>query len=223
MGTVDTEKRQIGDRPVPRGEEHGDVNQNHQLGQRQQGGEAEVGDGHGDQCEYADRGVLHDHVGDFEHALGDALEHLHQRLAQVRLQARQTQAEQHGEEDDRQHFAAGHGREDVRRDQVEDGLDERVFMLYFGGSRLVLGDVHRAQGAHVDAGARVEHVGQHQPDDDGDSGEDFEIDDRLQADTPELLGVAHAGNADIREEMTIGITIILIERIRYRPPVAGRC
>ncbi|MNF33664.1 hypothetical protein D3C84_144840 [compost metagenome] len=174
----------------------GDVNQDHQFGQRYQRREAEVGNGHRDQCEHADRGVVHDHVGDLEHAFRYALEHLHQRLAQVRLQARQTETEQHGEEDDRQHFAAGHGREDVRRDQVEDGLDERVFMLHFGGGRLVLRDVHCAQGAHVDAGTRVEQVGQQQADNDGDGGDDFEIDDRLQANPPEFLGVAHAGNAD---------------------------
>ncbi|MCY1360040.1 hypothetical protein D9M69_466480 [compost metagenome] len=174
----------------------GDVNQDHQLGQRYQRREAEVGNGHRDQCEHADRGVVHDHVSDLEHAFRYALEHLHQRLAQVRLQARQTETEQNREEDDRQHFAANHGREDVRRDQVEDGFDERMFMLNLGRRGLVLGNVHSAQGAHVDAGTRMEQVGQQQADHDGDGGDDFEVDDGLEADAPQLLGVTDAGNAD---------------------------
>ena len=112
------------------------------------------------------------------------------------LQARQTETEQHREEDDRQHFATGHGREDVRRDQVEDGFDERVFMLNLGGRRLVLGNIHGTQGAHVDAGTRMEHVGQHQTDDDGDGGDDLEVDDGLEADAAEFLRVTDARNTD---------------------------
>ena len=96
----------------------------------------------------------------FEHRLGHALEGFHQRVAQLGVQARQTKTEQHREEDDRQHFTASHGRENVRWDQVEDGFDERMFVLNFCGRRLIFGDIDRAQGAHVDAGARVEQVGQ---------------------------------------------------------------
>src|SRR5471030_2236385 len=177
-------------------EQNGDVNQNHQLGQRQQRGEAEVGDGHRDQGKYADRGVLHDHVGDFEHALGDALEHCDQRLAQFRLEARQAEAEQHREEDDRQHVATGDGGEDIRRNQVEDGLDERMLMLHFGSGGGVLGDIDGTQGTHVDASAWVEQVGQQQTDHDGDGGDHFEVKDGFDADATELLRVTHAGDAN---------------------------
>lgn len=159
-------------------------------------GEAEVGDGHRDQGEDTDRGVLHDHVGDLEHGLGNALEHLHQRLAQVVGQARQAEAEHHREEDDRQHLATGDGGEDVGGNQVEDGRDERMVMLHFLGGLLVLGNVHGTQGAHVDAGAGLEQVGQQQADDDGDGGDDLEVDDGLQADAAKLLRVADAGDAD---------------------------
>ena len=177
-------------------EQDGRVDQQHQLGQRHQGGEAEAGDGHRDQGEHTDRRVVHDHVGDLEHAFRDALEHLHQGVTQLGLQARQAEAEEHREEDDRQHFTAGHGGKDVRRNQVEDGFDKRMLMLHFGGGGGVLGDVHGAQGAHVDARARVEHVGQYQADHNGDGGDDLEVDDGLEADTPQLLGVADPGNAD---------------------------
>ena len=63
---ADTHREQARDQAQYRkGEEQdGDVNQDHQLGQRQQGGEAEVGDSYRDQGEDADRGVLHDHVSD---------------------------------------------------------------------------------------------------------------------------------------------------------------
>ncbi|MCY1438770.1 hypothetical protein D9M71_549830 [compost metagenome] len=64
------------------------------------------------------------------------------------------------------------------------------------GGLPVLGDIHSAQGAHVDADARMEQVGQQQADDDGDGGDDLEIENGLQADAAKLLGVAHAGDAD---------------------------
>ena len=135
-------------------------------------------------------------MGDFEHALGHALEHGHQRFAQFRLETRQAQAEQHREEDDRQHLATGNSGEDIRGDQVEDGLDERMFMLHFGGSRLVLGDIDGTQGTHVDASAWVEQVGEQQAHHDGDGGDDFEVEDGFDADTTELFRVAYTGNAD---------------------------
>ncbi|MNC33922.1 hypothetical protein D3C75_823340 [compost metagenome] len=133
-------------------------------------------------------------MGDLEHGLGNRLEGTHQRVAQLCLQARQAQAEQHREEDDRQHFATHQRCEDVRRDQVQQGFDERVLMLHFGRGSLVLGDVHGTQGAHVDAGARVEQVGQHQAHDDGDGGHHFEVDDGLQADAAQFLRVANPGD-----------------------------
>ncbi|MNP03342.1 hypothetical protein D3C76_952250 [compost metagenome] len=71
-----------------------------------------------------------------------------------------------------------------------------MIVLDFLGSLLVLGDIHSTQGAHVDSGARLEHVGQQQADDDGDGGDDLEVEDGLQADAAELLRVAHAGDAD---------------------------
>ncbi len=71
-----------------------------------------------------------------------------------------------------------------------------MLMLHFGGGGLVLGDIHGAQGAHVDARARVEHVGQQQADHDGDGGDDLEVDDGLETDAPQLLGIADPGNTD---------------------------
>src|SRR5690606_38661478 len=112
------------------------------------------------------------------------------------FQARQAEAEQHREEDDRQHRATGDCREDVRRDQVENGFDERVFMLYLGGRGLVLGNIDGTQRAHVDAGTRVEQVGQDQADDDGNRGHDFEVDDGLQADAAEHLRIAYTRDTD---------------------------
>ncbi|MCY1288662.1 hypothetical protein D9M70_377160 [compost metagenome] len=135
-------------------------------------------------------------MGDLEHGLRDALEHLHQGLAGLRRQVRQAEAEEHREEDDRQHLATGHRGEDVGGDQVEQGRDQRMVVLHFLGGLLVLGDVHRAQGAHVDAGAGLEEVGQQQADHDRHRGDDLEVEDGLQADAAELLGVAHAGDAD---------------------------
>ncbi len=71
-----------------------------------------------------------------------------------------------------------------------------MVMLHFLGGLLVLGNVHGTQGAHVDAGAGLEQVGQQQADDDGDGGDDLEVDDGLQADAAKLLRVADAGDAD---------------------------
>ncbi|MCY1395908.1 hypothetical protein D9M71_108640 [compost metagenome] len=135
-------------------------------------------------------------MGDLEHGFGHALEHLHQGLAGLARQAGQAKAEHHREEDDRQHLATGHGGEDVGGDQVQQGRDQCMVMLHFLGGLLIPGDVHRAQGAHVDAGAGLEEVGQQQADHDRHRGDDLEVEDGLQADAAELLGVAHAGDAD---------------------------
>ncbi len=71
-----------------------------------------------------------------------------------------------------------------------------MLMLHFGGGRLVLGDIHGTEGAHVDARARMEHVGQQQADDNGDGGDDLEVDDGLEADASQLLRIADTGDAD---------------------------
>ncbi len=71
-----------------------------------------------------------------------------------------------------------------------------MIVLNFSRSLLILGNIDSAQCAHVDAGARMEHVGQHQAHQNRDSGHDFEIQNGLETDTPQLLGIAHACNAD---------------------------
>ncbi len=186
------------DQPQHHEGEEGDghVNQNHQLGERQQRGEAEVGDSHRNQGKHTNRRVVHDHVSDLEHGLRDALKQLHQRFTDLGLQAGKPQAEQHRKEDDRQHLATRHGGEDVGRDQVENGRDKRMIVLNFSRSLLILGNIDGAQCAHVDAGARMEHVGQHQPHQNRDSGHDFKIENGLETDTSQLLGIAHARDAD---------------------------
>ena len=135
-------------------------------------------------------------MSDFEHRLGHALEGFHQRVAQFGVQARQTETEQYREEDDRQHLTASHGREDVRWNQVEDGLDKRMFMRDFSCRGCVLGNIDRAQGAHVDPGTGLEHVGQHQADQDRDGGDHLEVNDGFKTDTTEFLRISHACNPD---------------------------
>ncbi|MNF61221.1 hypothetical protein D3C84_428570 [compost metagenome] len=71
-----------------------------------------------------------------------------------------------------------------------------MVVLHFLGGLLVLGDVDGTQGAHVDAGAGLEEVRQQQADHYRHGGHHLEVDDGLQADAAELLGVAHAGDAD---------------------------
>ncbi|MND75282.1 hypothetical protein D3C80_668940 [compost metagenome] len=133
-------------------------------------------------------------MSDLEHGFGNALEGFHQRIANLCLQARQAQAEQHREEDDRQHLATHQRCEDVRRNQVEDGLDERVFMLNLGRSGLILGNIDGTQGTHVDTGTRMEQVGQHQADHDRDGGDHLEVNDGLEADTAEFFRIANPGD-----------------------------
>ncbi|MCY1398107.1 hypothetical protein D9M71_131330 [compost metagenome] len=112
------------------------------------------------------------------------------------MQAGKPQAKENREEDDRQHFAPGNGGENIGRDQVEDRLDERVFMLDLVGGLLVLGNVHGTQGAHIDAGTWMEHVSQHQADHDRDGGHHLEIDNGFQADAAQLLRVTDTGDTD---------------------------
>ena len=133
---------------------------------------------------------------DFEHRLGHALEGFHQRVTQLGVQARQAEAEEYREEDDRQHLTASHGSEDVRRDQVEDGLNERMLVGHFSSSGLILGNIDRAQRAHVDPGARVEHVGQHQADQNRDGGHHLEVKNGFKTDATQLLRITNACNPD---------------------------
>lgn len=67
-------------------------------------------------------------------------------------------------------------------------------MLHFSSGCLVLGDIHRPQRAHVDAGAWVEQVGQQQADHDRDGGDHLEVDDGFQADTAQFFRIANPGD-----------------------------
>lgn len=90
----------------------------------------------------------------------------------------------------------GDGGEDVGGNQVEDGCDECMVMLYFLGGFLVLGNVYGIQGVYVDVGVGLEQVGQQQVDDDGDGGDDFEVDDGFQVDVVKFFCVVDVGDVD---------------------------
>ena len=62
----------------------------------------------------------------------------------------------------------------------------------------VAGDRLGIQGRRIDvqAGARLEHMADDQADEHGEGGHHLEVDDRLQADPPDLLGVGQLGDAD---------------------------
>ncbi len=67
----------------------------------------------------------------------------------------------------------------------------QALWLFFAMAATVDGVSRR----HGDAGARLEDVGEPQADGQGDGGGDLEVDDRLEADAPQRLQVAGAGDA----------------------------
>ena len=155
--------------------------------------EAIFAGGEGDGAKHADRRQTHDHAHDAE-------DHMAQFVDQSRDPGRrfsdqiQRAAEQHREQQHLQNVVVGEGADHRGRDQIHQELRGGVHVL------AALGDVAHVSGgqllqmnirAAADAGAEGEDQTDHQ----GDGGEDFKVDDRFEADAPDLLQIARAADA----------------------------
>ena len=111
----------------------------------------------------------------------------------------EAEAEEDREEQHLQDLSRGKGADHRLRDDVHQEAGDALVMGLRGETRDRL-DVERLR-IDVQPGARLEQVGDHQTDDQGEGREGEEIDERLHADAPDLLEVGHAGDtADHGEE-----------------------
>ena len=92
--------------------------------QRPEGVEALLGEDLGDQAEDADRGDAHQQHHQPHDHLVEVLEEPEGALPRLAGQ-RHRQAEEHGEDDDLQHVAIGHGLDGVGGEDLDQGLRER--------------------------------------------------------------------------------------------------
>ncbi len=106
---------------------------------------------------------------------------------------REAEAEQHGEEQHREDIALGEGADDGIGDDVEQEVgDADMRCVGVGGDA---GFIERV-GIDVEPDAGLHDVADDQADQHRQRGEDFEIDDRLQADAADLGGVGQLADAD---------------------------
>ena len=138
-----------------------------------------------------DRRVVHHDVRDLEHRLGNGLAPGDDGLALLPDQP-QAYREDDAEGDDLKHVAACHCLDHRLGDDVEKDL---VPGLRLGG------DLGLRTHRQVDADAGLDDVDGHEADDEGDGGDDLEVDDRANTHPADDLHVAGAGDAgDERRE-----------------------
>ena len=153
----------------------GEVEAAHQPCQAQERLGPVAPDREGHRAQGPERGEAHDVADDDEQHLPETLD---QPVDRVRAAAARVQCEpeEHREQQRLQHVPAGEGAEEGRRDDVEDEFGDP------GHGRR--GDV-LADGVHVQRGrVRVHsrpwlhHIHHDQPDDEGNGGEEFKVDQR---------------------------------------------
>ena len=134
-------------------------------------GRRAAGPGHpGDQGEDAERGQLHDEIGDLKHHGSPAVEQSSDGPGGF-PDDEDADTDQQGEEDDCQHIARRHGGDRIQRDDIHQGFAERP-------RRCARDDGNRA--AQIDAVARLEDGADQQAQGAGDQHES-----EIQADGPD--------------------------------------
>ena len=157
--------------------------------------DAVLSDGVGDRPQHAQRRQAHDQPHGAEQHLAHHVDHGGDRLGRFADQG-ETGAEDDGEEQHLQHVVARQRVERGGWDDVEDeGADAAALQLV--GVVRIRAHRMRIQRRRVDvhAGAGVDHVGQQQPDGERHRGHHLEIQQRLAADTPDLLQIPGPGDA----------------------------
>src|SRR6266849_5395379 len=135
----------------------------------------------------ADRRGQHDDIGELEHGFGEAFGEGQHGAALGFGDERESHGEQDAEDDDLQHLAFGNGLGDIFGEDVGDELRRGVrnsVQRFSGG---------RGRKAHAFSGAADVDGGE--ADEQGDSGDDLEVDEGLDSETANFFQVGVAGNA----------------------------
>src|SRR5476651_578964 len=170
----------------------GDVEADHQLTELHQRTYTVGTDGERHGAQGTQWRELHDHVDDVEHHVREAIDEVQHRLA-VGTQAVQGETEDHREHQHLQDIAVGESADDGVRDHVK---DEANHALVCTGSH-VGRDFGGVQGSHVDvhAGARLHDVNHDQTDQQGDGGNNFEVQQRVATGFANRFHALHASDA----------------------------
>ena len=194
MNLQDAEARQPGDRAEHDEDEYeaGRIEGRHQLAERQERADAVLADGERHRAEGADRRQPHDESDDVEERMRDVVDEMEHGLAAL-AQQRDREREQDREEQDLQDLSLGKSADDRVRDDVHQELDGALLARLRGVDLDRPGIDGLRIHVHADAGLQI--IDDHQPDHEGEGGDDLEIDERLEADASDLLQVFHAGDA----------------------------
>jgi hypothetical protein len=178
--------------------------------------EAAVADGIGNRSADANRRVAHHDVGELEHRLGNRFAPADNDLATLADHS-QGDGKQDAKGDDLEHVAPRHRVEDRFGHDVEQHLVPRL---------RTRGDIGGARRREDDAVTGPGDVDGDEPDDQGDGGDNLEVDDRAQPHPADRLDVARARDArDQRRENQRGDDHLdhpqeqLAERPRIRRPL----
>ena len=174
-------------------ERAGDVDARHQLAQREQRADAVPPDRERHRAERADRRQPHDQANDVEQDVGDLGQQVDYGL-QWRAQAQQRQAEENGHEQHLDDLALRERADHRVGNDVENEVDAVQLLRGVGVGR----DRLQVRGGRVehDSGSGLHDVDHDQADGERQRRDDFEVDERAEADAADLLHGAHLGNAD---------------------------
>ncbi|OIQ67277.1 hypothetical protein GALL_511450 [mine drainage metagenome] len=166
-----------------------EIERRDEADQIKDGPRAEFADGEGHRAKSADRRRLHHDGDDAENPMRRIVDEGTQGVTAF-AKAHEGKAEQDRKQQHLQDLATCEGADHRVGDDVKKEVDALLGLGLLGviGHRLRIG--HRAAKAH----ARAHQVSDGEPDNQCESRDDLEIDQRLDADPPDLLEVAGAGD-----------------------------
>src|SRR6266436_6455581 len=164
-----------------------DVHRREQLQERKQHSQSQVSDGVRNRAKNTDRRRKHHQIRELEHRLGEALrERKHLPALRFGHQG-QRHRKQNTEDDDLQHLAFGDRLRDVLRKNIRDQLRRSV--------RRHVQRFRRRGRRQPHAFSRAAQIDRGKSDQQRDRGNNFEIDERLDAQPPDFLQIRMPGDA----------------------------
>src|SRR6185312_3388728 len=141
-------------------------------------------------AEGADRGDLHHNGDNAENAVRGVIDEGAQRMAAL-AETHQREAEQNRKQQDLEDFALREGADDGIRNNMQEEIDALLRLGLLG----VAGDGLRVRHAAAESRAGPDHIADDKTDHQREGGDDFKIDQRLDADTAALLGILDMRNS----------------------------
>ena len=166
-----------------------------QLRETAQGADAVLADDVGHRPEGADRRKSHDPADDGEEQMAEVVDDFEDDGRTLLAELGQRQSEQDGEEQHLKQVVLGERLEHRFRDDVEQKVDGVRQFLVLGFLRQRVGAARQFVGIDVEPCPRFDDVADHQPEEQREGGDDFEVDQRFPADPADRLEVANVCDA----------------------------